>query len=64
MNTCITLPSRLSPVWLSPEKQDLTDRDHLSPAFFAGHFQDLTERDLSKLDNKKETFLRKNHFIK
>ena len=49
---------RLSPVFstwdrLSPEKQDLNERDRLSPAFFADHFQDLTECDLSKLDSKK-----------
>ena len=63
-----TLLSRLSRVWLSPEKQDLNERDRLSPAFFADHFQDLTERDLnkpdlSKLDNKKRNIFEKKNKI-
>ena len=45
-----TPPSRLSPVRLSPDFQDLSKRVRLSPAFFAYHFQDLTEQDLIKLD--------------
>ena len=46
----LTPPSRLSPVRLSPDFQDLSKRVRLSPAFFAYHFQDLTEQDLIKLD--------------
>ena len=49
-----TLPSRLSPVQLSPENQDLSERVRLSPAFFAYHFQDLTEQDLSEQDISKQ----------
>ena len=45
-----TPPSRLSPVRLSPDFQDLSKRVRLSPAFFAYHFQDLTEQDLTEQD--------------
>ena len=45
-----TPPSRLSPVRLSPDFQDLSKRVRLSPAFFAYHFQDLTEQDLTEHD--------------
>ena len=46
----LTPPSRLSPVRLSPDFQDLSKRVRLSPAFFAYHFQDLTEQDLTEQD--------------
>ena len=46
----ITPPSRLSPVRLSPDFQDLSKRVRLSPAFFAYHFQDLTKQDLTEQD--------------
>ena len=45
-----TPPSRLSPVRLSPDFQDLSKRVRLSPAFFAYHFQDLTKQDLTEQD--------------
>ena len=48
--SCCTPPSRLSPVRLSPDFQDLSKRVRLSPAFFAYHFQDLTKQDLTEQD--------------